>query len=158
MWDPYPPDQRPQGLPGAGAYDQPFTLLVPAGSFEEARTLTQAALADEAASREAAARRLHRRSGCARSRRAGRATRRQAGRSLSPEPLDGWLTIARDVGYDKPRLGAIEYALSAAGIPAEWKPFSPTEAPLLKLFALHDTKFALRVPQRARRSRAHADR
>ncbi len=32
VWDPYPPDQRPQGLPGAGAYDQPFTLLVPAGS------------------------------------------------------------------------------------------------------------------------------
>jgi nitroreductase len=146
VWDPYPPDQRPQGLPGAGAYDQPFTLLVPAGSFDEAQALTQAAVAadvagdpedqddyiDDPAALEAAEQ-------------AVRLADRPA-RALSPEPLDGWLTIVRDVSYDKPRLGAIEYALSAAGIPAEWKPFSPTEAPLLKLFALRETKFALRVP------------
>ena len=43
-WDPYPPDQRPSGLPGAGSYDQPFTLLVPVGSYEEARALVEAAL------------------------------------------------------------------------------------------------------------------
>ena len=52
-----------------------------------------------------------------------------------------------DVGYDRKRLGAIEYALAAAGIPAEWKPFSPTEAPLLKLFGLRETRFWLRVPE-----------
>ena len=146
-WDPYPPAERPLGLPGAGSYDQPFTLRVPVGSFEEAHFLTQQALANEAAVRdsdfdayiddpallEAAEQ-------------AVRAVDRQP-RELSPEPLDGWKTIVRDMGYDKKRLGAIEYALSAAGIPAEWKPFSPTEAPLLKLFGLRETKFSLRVPQ-----------
>jgi hypothetical protein len=143
-WDPYPPDQRPSGLPGAGSYDQPFTLMVPSGAYEDARALVESALESEAevyevddyiddpAALEAAEQ-------------AVRAADR-APRKLSPEPLDGWLTIARDLGYDKHRLGAIEYALSAAGIAAEWKPFSPTEAPLLKLFALRETKFALRVP------------
>ena len=51
-WDPYPPDQRPSGLPGAGSYDQPFTLLVPVGSFEEARVLVEAALEAEAETRD----------------------------------------------------------------------------------------------------------
>ncbi len=68
-------------------------------------------------------------------------------RALSPQPLEGWKTVVADVGYDRKRLGAIEYALSAAGIPAEWKPFSPTEAPLLKLFGLRETRFWLRVPE-----------
>ena len=143
-WDPYPPDQRPSGLPGAGSYDQPFTLLVPLGSYEEARVLVEAALETEADEGDADDY-VEDPEALEAAEQAVRAADR-APRKLSPEPLDGWLTIERDMGYDKHRLGAIEYALSAAGIPAEWKPFSPTEAPLLKLFGLRDTVFSLRVP------------
>ncbi len=143
-WDPYPPDLRPSGLPGAGSYDQPFTLLVPKGSYEEARVLVEAAL-ESVPAHEGADGYIDDPAALEAAEQAVRAVDRPP-RALSPEPLDGWKTIARDVGYDKHRLGAIEYALSAAGIPAEWKPFSPTEAPLLKLFALRETKFALRVP------------
>ncbi len=144
-WDPYPPDQRPSGLPGAGSYDQPFTLLVPLGSFEEARVLVEAALEagaetrdtddyiDDPAALEAAEQAVH--------------AADRAPRQVSPQPLEGWKTVVADVGYDRKRLGAIEYALAAAGIPAEWKPFSPTEAPLLKLFGLRETRFWLRVPE-----------
>jgi riboflavin kinase/FMN adenylyltransferase len=146
VWDPYPPDQRPLGLPGAGSYDQPFTLLVPAGSYDEANSLTQAALAAEAEAQDHVAEDyIEDPAALEAAEQAVRAVDRRP-RELSPEPLDGWKTIARDMGYDKHRLGAIEYALSAAGIPAEWKPFSPTEAPLLKLFGLRETKFSLRVP------------
>ena len=74
--------------------------------------------------------------------------------SLAPQPLEGWKTVVADAGYDRKRLGAIEYALSAAGIPAEWNPFPPNEAPLLKLFGLRETRFWLRVPRRTRRRRA----
>jgi len=145
-WDPYPPDQRPLGLPGAGSFDQPFTLLVPVGSYEEARQLTQEALAAESAPRVDSDGYIDDPAALEAAEQAVRAVDRPA-RALSPEPLDGWTTIARDIGYDRPRLGAIEYAFAAAGIPAEWKPFSPTEAPLLKLFGLRETKFAIRVPQ-----------
>ena len=143
-WDPYPPDQRPSGLPGAGSYDQPFTLLVPAGSYEDARVLVEAALESESAPRHADDY-IDDPVALEAAEQAVRAVDRQP-RALSPEPLDGWKTITRDMPYDKHRLGAIEYALSAAGIPAEWKPFSPTEAPLLKLFGLRETRFSLRVP------------
>jgi riboflavin kinase/FMN adenylyltransferase len=145
VWDPYPPDQRPQGIPGAGAYDQPFILLVPAGSYEEARQLTQDALARESAGFDTAEDYIDDPAALEAAEQAVRAADRP-GRALSPEPLDGWKTVVSDQGYDKHRLGAIEYALAAAGVPAEWKPFSPTEAPLLKLFGLHETKFSLRVP------------
>jgi riboflavin kinase/FMN adenylyltransferase len=145
VWDPYPPDQRPQGLPGAGSFDQPFTLLVPVGSYDEALALTQDALARESVFQDDSDDYIDDPAALEAAEQAVRAVDRPA-RALSPEPLDGWKTVASDMGYDKHRLGAIEYALSAAGVPAEWKPFSPTEAPLLKLFGLRETKFALRVP------------
>lgn len=149
IWDPYPPEQRPTSLPGGGSYEQPFTLLVPQGDAEQARALMAAALDRTQAQRtnaDTADDYIEDPEALEAAEQAVRAADRQP-RALTPEPLDGWKTVARQMGYDRQRLGAIEYSLAAAGIAAEWKPFSPSEAPLLKLFALRETTFSLRVPE-----------
>jgi len=43
-WDPYSPEARSSGLPAAGAYEQPFTLLVPVDYVEAARAVIAATL------------------------------------------------------------------------------------------------------------------
>lgn len=149
-WDPYPPESRPAGLPAGGTYQQPFTLLVPGDCIDTARSVIAATLVateppvvDEAEPEPAAY--IEDPEVLEAAERAVYELGRRPARVPS-EPIDGWMTVSRDIAYDKKRLGAIEYALSAAGIVAEWLPFPPSEAPLLRLFGLHETLFTLRVP------------
>ena len=153
-WDPFAPEDRPTSIPGGNTFEPPFTLLVPARVRRGRRRRARAGAA---------------RRGCApwRSRArtpsyaddsyiedpealeaAEQAVRRVdiAPRRLPEPPPAGWVQVAADMPYDRPRLSGVEYALAAAGIPTDWDPFAPTEAPLLKLFGLRHTTFRLRVP------------
>ena len=71
---------------------------------------------------------------------------RTSARPIAPLP-EGWTTLVHSLPYDKQKLGALAYGLAAAGIPTDWEPFEPEEAPLLRLFSLHETKFSVRVPK-----------
>ena len=154
VWDPFPPEASPAGL--RDAQTRPFTVMVPAAIFEDAdAALSQAGTAgsatqlangdasyvDDPEALEAAEN-------------AVRGVDREARRSRLPAP-EGWVSVAERMPYDRKRLGAISFALAAEGIDADWQPFEPNEAPLLKLFGLHDTIFSLCVPEAEAESARH---
>lgn len=149
-WDPYAPEDRPSGLPGAGAFDQPFTLLVPQAELERALQLieqserqeAQPASGDDlpgvdgtpwiedAALLEAA---------------------ESAARTADPdesEPIDwdSWVPLLIDQPNDRTRLMGLEFALTAVGIPVKWDPYSPARAGALDRGFFRAPVFTLAVP------------
>jgi len=155
-WSPYAPGDRPSAT--RGAYQSQYTLYVPEVQLAEAcealveaqspyvselpqyePTAVQTAGTGESGIDDPAALEA-----------AEEAVRRfddaLPARPVAPMPA-GWTALAHRMPYDKQRLGAISYGLAAAGIPADWDPFEPDEAPLMRLFTLHETKFDVRVPK-----------
>jgi len=150
VWDPYAPEDRPSSLPGAGAYEQPFTLLVPASELEAARALIEApadegALASESDDRPESDEEpwvddpelLET---------AEQSVRLHSARDATPIDWESWIPLLADQPYDRRRLLGFQHTLESLGIPVKWDPFSPAETLLLKRGFFQPNVFTLAVP------------
>lgn len=150
VWDPYSPEDRPSSLPGAGAYEQPFTLLVPESEFEAARALLEAPTnvspeqfeSDDHARPDAEPwvddpELLET---------AEQAVRAQTDRDVTPIDWESWIPLLAEQPYDRRRLLGFQHTLESLGIPVKWDPFSPAETLLLKRGFFQPNVFTLAVP------------
>jgi riboflavin kinase/FMN adenylyltransferase len=145
-WYPYAPQDQPQAL--RGEWVREFTLLVPPACLEQAR---EELVRGGARAHEPEPELCEDDDACVFDPDALEAAERAVQHARAPQvvvhPGEDWIDVRSGMGLDRRLLVQIDHALAAAGIEHAWEPYSPENAPLIRIGLFNIVRFSVRVPE-----------